>query len=58
MSKLTSQVESPPQAGGIELPPQNCGAMRYFWRAMWLAIRLAAVLVLIHQGSTFFYQGF
>jgi hypothetical protein len=27
-------------------------------RLLWIAIRLAAVLVIIRQGSTFFYQGF
>jgi hypothetical protein len=49
MSQLTSKVELPPTAGG---------PLSYFWRAVWIAIRLAAVSVLIYQGGTFFYQGF
>ena len=58
MSHLTSEVELPQKVIDRELPPRTGRAMRYFWRAIWLAIRLAAVVVLIHQGSTFFYQGF
>jgi hypothetical protein len=32
--------------------------IRYVLRVLWIAVRLAAVIVLINKGSTFFYQGF
>jgi hypothetical protein len=32
--------------------------IRYVLRVLWIAVRLAAVVVLIDKGSTFFYQGF
>jgi hypothetical protein len=31
---------------------------RYALRLIWIALRLAAVFVMIRQGSTFVYQGF
>jgi hypothetical protein len=42
-------IQSHPTAGRI---------IRYVLRVLWIAIRLAVVIVLIDKGSTFFYQGF
>jgi hypothetical protein len=40
------------------LPAKKGCAMCYFLRALWIAVRLCAVIVLIDRGGTFFYQGF
>jgi len=43
-----------------ERGPRNSAGLtiRYILRIAWIAVRLAAVLLFIHRGSTFFYQGF
>jgi hypothetical protein len=41
-----------------KMQAKDSGAMRFFLRALWIALRLAAVIVVIDRGGTFFYQGF
>jgi hypothetical protein len=36
----------------------NRDTMKLILRLSWIAIRFAAVFVLIRQGTAFFYQGF
>jgi hypothetical protein len=40
------------------LPRNNPSALSYALTAIWIAIRLVAVIILLRQGGTFFYQGF
>jgi hypothetical protein len=49
MSNLTRESEK---------KAKESNAAQFILRVLWIAVRLAAVLVFIDRGGTFFYQGF